>query len=493
MEQEQEQDAKSSTHSQVHHEKDGNEKVNKKRYSIEEMEVLRFVHMDYQQRKFERVYLGLEPSVKEDFDSIFEADSGSNKRNRTRNRNKNRRNKQRNKALDGEENSDAGVVIGEEIEINQFSPDQQSHNNNNLKNNKNVDYDISDDDRYDGILKPAFLVEGEPDFESGPPLDGLEYLRRVRWEANQIPDVNIAKLNLHEICNEQTDYMPKIPELPKCPSNLLPSKDWQDSFVSYFSDLRKSISELEISITQDQEIQESPLQTFPSVPTLLYDSILSLHSSFQLDASSDKSPLQSSFQLDTSSDKSPLQSSSQLDASSDNPPLHSSSQLDASSDKQGSCAGDDDDDSKVGVSSFQLVTSTPLHSSSQHDDTEFSPAVDNSKVGVSSFQLDTSSDKPLPTIQSLLTMESVSRTLTLKKYISKVESLETLTFHDCVWLFALCLTVDQPLNADTCAALRSLLRKCLGIIGKREKVDDEVAMVNVLVIVCGKYFGQFDK
>jgi gem associated protein 2 len=42
------------------------------------------------------------------------------------------------------------------------------------------DDDVSDDS-YDGILKPAFVVEGEPDFESGPPVDGWEYLRRVRF------------------------------------------------------------------------------------------------------------------------------------------------------------------------------------------------------------------------------------------------------------------------------------------------------------------------
>jgi survival of motor neuron protein-interacting protein 1 len=45
-----------------------------------------------------------------------------------------------------------------------------------------VEYDEDDsDDDYDGILKPAFAVDGEPDFESGEPLDGFEYLRRVRY------------------------------------------------------------------------------------------------------------------------------------------------------------------------------------------------------------------------------------------------------------------------------------------------------------------------
>lgn len=41
--------------------------------------------------------------------------------------------------------------------------------------------DDSDEDYYNSILKPAFLVEGKPDFDSGPPQDGLEYLRRVRY------------------------------------------------------------------------------------------------------------------------------------------------------------------------------------------------------------------------------------------------------------------------------------------------------------------------
>lgn len=36
------------------------------------------------------------------------------------------------------------------------------------------------EDEFDNIQKPAFMVEGDPDFDSGPPQDGLEFLRRVR-------------------------------------------------------------------------------------------------------------------------------------------------------------------------------------------------------------------------------------------------------------------------------------------------------------------------
>lgn len=48
------------------------------------------------------------------------------------------------------------------------------------ENNVYEESDDSDDD-YSSIQRPAFRVTGEPDFDSGPPEDGLEYLRRVRY------------------------------------------------------------------------------------------------------------------------------------------------------------------------------------------------------------------------------------------------------------------------------------------------------------------------
>ena len=46
---------------------------------------------------------------------------------------------------------------------------------------EDVECEDDSDDDYEGILKPAFAVDGDPDFESGEPLDGFEYLRRVRY------------------------------------------------------------------------------------------------------------------------------------------------------------------------------------------------------------------------------------------------------------------------------------------------------------------------
>ena len=44
--------------------------------------------------------------------------------------------------------------------------------------------DDSSDEDYASIQRPAFMVDGEPNFDSGPPEDGWEYLRRVRYYRN---------------------------------------------------------------------------------------------------------------------------------------------------------------------------------------------------------------------------------------------------------------------------------------------------------------------
>lgn len=109
------------------------------------------------------------------------------------------------------------------------------------------DFDDSDDE-FDSLLKPAFLVEGEPDFESGPPEDGIEYLRRVKWEAAQFPKVRVANLDRKKLIKQQTSYMPNIPSVPVCSKDLLPSKDWEREFLADFSDLRMVTSNLLLCI-----------------------------------------------------------------------------------------------------------------------------------------------------------------------------------------------------------------------------------------------------
>lgn len=60
----------------------------------------------------------------------------------------------------------------------------------------------------------------------------------LRWEAAQIPKVRVAKVDRSKFNREQSDYMPKISEIAKCPEQLLPLKQWEDAFLSEFSELR---------------------------------------------------------------------------------------------------------------------------------------------------------------------------------------------------------------------------------------------------------------
>ena len=95
-----------------------------------------------------------------------------------------------------------------------------------------------------------------------------------------------------------------------------------------------------------------------------------------------------------------------------------------------------------------------------------------------------------PLLSAILRMDSVARVSTLRKRISLVENMNTLSRNDCVWLFALCAVVDTPLDADTCASLRGLLRKCATVRAAKSELDDEVVMLNILATVAGRYFGQ---
>ncbi|KAL5991011.1 hypothetical protein ACLOJK_011917 [Asimina triloba] len=229
------------------------------------------------------------------------------------------------------------------------------------------------DGEYENIQRPAFLVQGEPDFESGPPQDGLEYLRRVRWEAAHIPKVKVAKLDKSKLNSEQTVYMPSIADIAKCPEQLLPSKQWEDAFLADFSELRQVLSSLE----------------------------------------------------------------------------------------------------SFNVGSFHGQPS---------------PSVVN--AGLAKIPGDPCETDRRPTSSVILGMDAVTRASVLRGRIGALETASRLSRDECLWIFALSAAVDAPLDAEMSASLRSLLRKCASLRAGKSEPDDEVMMLNILVTVSGKFFGQ---
>lgn len=129
----------------------------------------------------------------------------------------------------------------------------------------------------------------------------------------------------------------------------------------------------------------------------------------------------------------------------------------------------------------------PTSLAGKHEDNIMPPE----NPGLKTSKDQTCSNIPTPPLLStILGMDSVARVSMLLKRIRLLEPENTITRIDCLWLFALCAAVDTPLDADTCAALRSLLRKCADIRAGKAKLDDEVIMLNILATISGRYFGQ---
>ncbi|OMO87205.1 Survival motor neuron interacting protein 1 [Corchorus capsularis] len=276
-----------------------------------------------------------------------------------------------------------------------------------------IEDDDSDED-YTSILRRAFMVEGEPDFDSGPPEDGLEYLRRVRWEAAQIPKVKIAKPDRNKPNKEQSVYMPQIPEIAQCPEHLLPLKQWEEAFLADFSELRLTLS-----------CQEDP----------------SANVSFKLP------------RLDVQENLCQVPESVVVEKFND------LSTREAHSDQ-------------TSPSNIEGGVILPSHQNP------------SAKTSVSNTGGD------YPTLSAIRKLDSVARVSMLRKRISSIENMGSLSRSNCMWLFALCAAVDTPLDGDTCASLRGLLRKCASLRAGKSEVDDEVIMLNILATISGRYFGQ---
>ncbi|KAL2456939.1 uncharacterized protein Fot_56583 [Forsythia ovata] len=377
-------------------------------YSRKEMEALRYVGLEAQKNTWIGIYCGLGPVVAKEYDEL----THHQKHNATsfdfdpRPQFLKASVPRRFFDEDCPELADNHFKNVNTMDTASCFPGNDKHDCSVVEGECSEDDDTDED--YSSIQKPAFSVSGEPDFDSGPPQDGLEYLRRVRWEAEQIPKVTVAKVEKSKLNKGQTLYMPQIPDIMKCPDNLLPLKQWEDTFLADFSKLRLGLAQLELEGSSAKVSAKS----------------LSVHEEEMLDQISE----------------------SIISENFDNLTVK--------------------DDSIVSETNYAKVNSHSPKTSS---------------LSINS-----------PTISTILKMESVARVSMLKRRIRSVESLSTLSRDDCLWLFALCAAVDCPLDADTCAALRSLLRKCASLRAAKSELDDDVIMLNILTTISGKYFGQLE-
>ncbi|XP_074292164.1 uncharacterized protein LOC141619024 [Silene latifolia] len=327
----------------------------KRKYSRKELEKLKFVNRKSQKKFWQEVYNGFAENVRNEYDEL-----GSFKPNKHQSGRK--------------RNYCDQVILGDSSSENVV--DDVEVRNSNEEDFGEWSEDEESDDEYQSIRRPAFMVKGEPNFESGPPEDGFEYLRRVRWEAAHIPKVKVVKPDKSKL-TVQSVYMPKIPDIEKCPPHLAPLKQWEDEFISDFSELRLALSML----------------------------------------------------------------------------------------------GDTDD--STSLDSDSVIFSRP-------------ECTKRTSKSLASLELPAGG----PTVSTLLAMDPVTRVTLLNKRISLFENTSNLSKDECAWLFALCAVVATPLDADTSASLRCLLRRCAKLRAEKAEFDDEVVMLNILVSIAGKIFKQ---
>ncbi|MCD7447168.1 hypothetical protein HAX54_025514 [Datura stramonium] len=379
----------------------------KRVYGRKELENLRFIGMEEQRKMWVEVYCGLGDTVRKEYDSLV--DSNTQKHIRLARRHLGKENTP---VISGNDHSerldDQEVNIDTRNSPSAFPLIRDDCISYEGESNVYEESDDSDDD-YSSIQRPAFRVTGEPDFDSGPPEDGLEYLRRVRWEASRLPKVKVATVKGSKLNKEQTSYMPQIPDIANCLEHLLPLKEWEEAFLADFSDLRQALSRLDANVGISSQ----------------------LHSTTFVDQQHSSDQLPENIVLD------------KFDG--------------FMSGEDESCLSDAGDDPALGTS---ISKSSPANS---------------------------------PTLSAILRMDAVARVSMLRKQITAVQTMSALSRDDCAWLFALCAAVDTPVDADTCAALRSLLRKCADLRADKSKLDDEVIMLNILVTISGRYFGQSEQ
>ncbi|KAJ4969269.1 hypothetical protein NE237_015970 [Protea cynaroides] len=408
-------------------------------YTRNELEALRFVNVEGQRIMWSEIYHRLGPLMARELKGMADTKDTKHQRQGSRNveHHQGIMKKKEHFAVFGEACSQN--LENDSKELNPLDLSGGDYGNSNdhasvIEDEYTEDEDSDSD--YDNIQRRAFLVEGEPDFESGPPQDGLEYLRRVRWEAAHIPKVKVAKLDRSKLTNDQMVYMPKIPDIAKCPEHLLPMKQWEDAFLTDFSDLRMALS----CMGSSDPGNSAHLQSF-------------------LNLVEDESCQHRGSRGIQTSDY--LQS---LPTAEDDTSLHFETSCPKNSESSHSVLMDYEEDTS------QPIESCTLETSSKHQ----SICASNNH----------------PVLSVILRMSPVSRFSMLKRHIDSFETAGLLSRNNCEWLFALCAAIDTPLDADMCASMRCLLRKCASLRAEKSDVDDEVVMLNIMATISGRYFGQ---
>ena len=96
----------------------------------------------------------------------------------------------------------------------------------------------------------------------------------------------------------------------------------------------------------------------------------------------------------------------------------------------------------------------------------------------------------LPLMATLASLDEVKTASLLQHMVKWVESAPSLSERHAQWLFSLMCTLSSPVDANTGASLRALVRLCYRRRALTTSADSEVERCNILLAIAGKYFSQ---
>eukprot|EP01097_Dermamoeba_algensis_P011008 TRINITY_DN836_c0_g1_i4.p1 TRINITY_DN836_c0_g1~~TRINITY_DN836_c0_g1_i4.p1 ORF type:complete len:310 (-),score=78.69 TRINITY_DN836_c0_g1_i4:430-1359(-) len=301
------------------------------------------------------------------------------------------------------------------------------------------------------LLRPAFDVGSELPPSQMPPADGFEYLRRVKWEANRCPGTVVSQINPRDFDHKRTQIIP-TKEKTKTPQAFLPLSEWEEEFLAWFSELRQNISAM-----LTRKPPGPPKHRFPSIKNDEQCLLFCLGKPPELGVPAPQ-PTSSEDSTSTPSQSSASPNVEKRTASKEkripNPPyLSILSQLD------------------------ELKVNTLL----QYHVEWFVEEVEEEK------ELSTCVSSSSLSSASQATPSSAGSSSTREEVILKRREGQFL------WLFALLVRLEKPLDADSASALHSLMSSCCSLRAKlSEKEMALLPHLNVIITICCKYFGQHE-
>ncbi|BDA41964.1 probable Gem-associated protein 2 [Coccomyxa sp. Obi] len=89
-----------------------------------------------------------------------------------------------------------------------------------------------------GLYQQLPIRKGLPDYSTGPPQTAEEYLRRVRHEASQLPDIVISDIDAREFDDKRTAYV--VADATPSGHHEM-EEQWLESFLIDFAQLRLNL------------------------------------------------------------------------------------------------------------------------------------------------------------------------------------------------------------------------------------------------------------